>query len=104
VGRKLSPYLTGNILRLHYRAQPVNAVCWENNTEHANALCGQNAEFWYVKASGTCSNHRALKGLVNFLLDRKKFLFVYTMLLRNYLDLLISCLLRTVVNPTSAKH
>jgi hypothetical protein len=23
---KYSPYLTGNILRLHYKAQPVNAV------------------------------------------------------------------------------
>jgi hypothetical protein len=23
---KLSPYLTGNILRLHYKSQPVNAV------------------------------------------------------------------------------
>jgi hypothetical protein len=26
VCRKLSPYLTGNTLRLRYRAQPVNAV------------------------------------------------------------------------------
>jgi hypothetical protein len=30
VGRMLSPYLTGNTLRLHYKAQPVNAV-WGNN-------------------------------------------------------------------------
>jgi hypothetical protein len=25
----------------------------ENHTKHANALCGQNAEFYYVKAGGT---------------------------------------------------
>jgi hypothetical protein len=28
--KKLSPYLTGNTLRLSYRAQPVNAV-WGNS-------------------------------------------------------------------------
>jgi hypothetical protein len=38
------------------------AVYCENHTEHANTLCGQNAEFWYVKASGTKSNRLALKG------------------------------------------
>jgi hypothetical protein len=49
--------------RLHYKAQPVNAV-WgnnrcllENHREHTNALCGQNAAFWYVKAGGTYTNH-----------------------------------------------
>jgi hypothetical protein len=59
-------YLTGNILRLRYKAQPVNAVketvavyC-ENHMEHT--LCGQNAEFWYIKAGGTYSNHWDLKG------------------------------------------
>jgi hypothetical protein len=36
------------------------AVYCENHTEHT--LCGQNAEFWYVKADGTYSNHWALKG------------------------------------------
>jgi hypothetical protein len=27
VGRMQSLYLTGNTLRLHYKAEPVNAVC-----------------------------------------------------------------------------
>jgi hypothetical protein len=38
------------------------AVSCENYTEHTDTLCGQNAEFWYVKAGGTYSDHRALKG------------------------------------------
>jgi hypothetical protein len=38
------------------------AVYCENHTEHTNKLCGQNAEFWCVKADGTYSNQRALKG------------------------------------------
>jgi hypothetical protein len=80
------------------------AVYCENHTEHTNTLCGQNAEFWYVKATGTSSNHRAVKGLVSFILVRQSIRYVYSMLLRNYLDLLISYLLRTVVNPTSAKR
>jgi hypothetical protein len=29
-----------------------------------NTLCGQNAEFWFVKAGGTYSNYWALKDLV----------------------------------------
>jgi hypothetical protein len=45
-------------LCLHYKA----AVCWENNIEHTNTLCRQNAGFWYVKQGGMCSNHLALKG------------------------------------------
>jgi hypothetical protein len=32
------------------------AVYCENRTEHTDALCGQNAEFWYVNAGGTYSN------------------------------------------------
>jgi hypothetical protein len=35
------------------------AVYYENHTEHTNTQCGQNAEFWYVKAGGTYSNHWA---------------------------------------------
>jgi hypothetical protein len=31
------------------------AVYCENRTEHT--MCGQNAEFWYVKAGGTYTNH-----------------------------------------------
>jgi hypothetical protein len=38
------------------------AVYCENHMEHTNTLRGQNAEFWYVKTSGTYNNHRALKG------------------------------------------
>jgi hypothetical protein len=29
------------------------AVYCENHTEHTDTLCGQNAEFSYVKAGGT---------------------------------------------------
>jgi hypothetical protein len=38
------------------------AVYCENHTEHTNTVCGQDAEFYYVKAGGTYSNHWALKG------------------------------------------
>jgi hypothetical protein len=37
------------------------AVYCENHTEHTDTLCGQNAEFWYVKG-GIYSNHSALEG------------------------------------------
>jgi hypothetical protein len=40
------------------------AVYCENRTEHTNTLCGQNAEFWYVKAGGTYSTHLTLEGLI----------------------------------------
>jgi hypothetical protein len=33
----------------------------ENYTEHTDTLCGQKAEFYYVKAGGKYSNHWALK-------------------------------------------
>jgi hypothetical protein len=33
------------------------AVYCENHTEHTDTLCGQNAEFWYVKVGGTYTNH-----------------------------------------------
>jgi hypothetical protein len=38
------------------------AVYCENHMEHINTLCGQNAEFWYVRSGGAHSNHWALKG------------------------------------------
>jgi hypothetical protein len=38
------------------------AVYRENHTEHTDTLCGENAEYWYVKARGTYTNHWALKG------------------------------------------
>jgi hypothetical protein len=38
------------------------AVYCENHTEHTNTFCGDNAEFYFVKASGTYSNHLNLKG------------------------------------------
>jgi hypothetical protein len=34
--------------------------------EHTSALCGQNAEFYYVKAGGTYSNRWALNGEIRF--------------------------------------
>jgi hypothetical protein len=37
-------------------------VYFENNTKHRSTLCGQDIEFWYVKACGTYSNHWALMG------------------------------------------
>jgi hypothetical protein len=40
----------------------ISDVYCENHTEHTNTLCGQNAEFSYVKAGGIYSNHSALKG------------------------------------------
>jgi hypothetical protein len=39
--------------RLMLFRETVAAYC-ENHTEHANTLCGQNAEFWYIKAGDTC--------------------------------------------------
>jgi hypothetical protein len=38
------------------------AVYCENHTEHINTLCEQNAEFYYVNAGGTYSNHWTLHG------------------------------------------
>jgi hypothetical protein len=38
------------------------AIYCENHMEHTNTLCGQNAEFLYVQAGGTYSNHWTLKG------------------------------------------
>jgi hypothetical protein len=38
------------------------AVYCENRTEHTDTLCGQNAEFSYVKTGGKYSNHWALEG------------------------------------------
>jgi hypothetical protein len=37
---RFSPYLTGNTLHLRYKDQPVNAVYYENHTEHTDTLCG----------------------------------------------------------------
>jgi hypothetical protein len=37
------------------------AVYCENHMD-TDTLCGQNAEFWYVKAGGAYSYHYALKG------------------------------------------
>jgi hypothetical protein len=50
VGRKLSPYLTGNTLRLRYKAQPVNAVqgnsrclLWEPYGTHKYTVWVENS-------------------------------------------------------------
>lgn len=42
-------------------------VCFEINTEHSNALCGQKLEFFYVKRCGNYSNPQACKQLALFL-------------------------------------
>jgi hypothetical protein len=41
--------------------ETVTIYC-ENHIEHTNTLCGQNAEFCYVKAGGLYTNHWALMG------------------------------------------
>jgi hypothetical protein len=58
-----SLYLTGNTLRLRYRAQPVNAVwgnsrCFENRTEHTDSAhcvgrlsCCRPVEPWQSEIS-----------------------------------------------------
>jgi hypothetical protein len=58
-----SLYLTGThdvfttkLNRLMLFGETVVVYC-ENHMEHINTLCGQNAEFWYVKAGGTYTNH-----------------------------------------------
>jgi hypothetical protein len=38
------------------------AVYFENRIEHTDTLCGENVEFWYVKAGGMYSNHWTSKG------------------------------------------
>jgi hypothetical protein len=38
------------------------AVYCENHIKHTDTLCGQNAEFWYIKAGGAYSDRWALKG------------------------------------------
>jgi hypothetical protein len=38
------------------------AVCSQIHTKHINILCGQNTEFFDVKAGGTYSDHWALGG------------------------------------------
>jgi hypothetical protein len=35
------------------------AIYCENHTEHTDTLCGQNLEFWCVKAGGTYSDHKS---------------------------------------------
>jgi hypothetical protein len=51
-----SPYLTGNILRLRYKAQPVNAVAvyCENHTEHTDSLRGQILSTLMPKTGRRC--------------------------------------------------
>jgi hypothetical protein len=34
----------------------VDVYC-ENHNKHTDTLCGQAAEFYCVKADGTCANH-----------------------------------------------
>jgi hypothetical protein len=37
------------------------AVYCENHMEHTDIICGQNAEFWWVNAGATYTNHHAMK-------------------------------------------
>jgi hypothetical protein len=37
------------------------AVDCKNHMKDTNTVCGQNAEFWYVKAGGTCRTTGLLK-------------------------------------------
>jgi hypothetical protein len=46
--------------RLTLFGKTVAAYC-ENHTEHTDTLCGQNAEFQYVKVGGMYRNHRVLR-------------------------------------------
>jgi hypothetical protein len=39
----------------------------ENHTEHTDTLCGQNAQFWCVKAGGTYIYHCALNEYLVYL-------------------------------------
>jgi hypothetical protein len=41
---KFSLYLAGNRLRLHYKTQPVNVVCYENR-RNLQIHCVQKVEF-----------------------------------------------------------
>jgi hypothetical protein len=43
---RYNSYLTGNTLRLRYRAQPVNAVCCENRTEHTHTCAVGGDTLW----------------------------------------------------------
>jgi hypothetical protein len=49
-------YFTTKTNRLMLFGETVAVYC-EDRTEHTDTLCGQNAEFWYVKAGGTYPNH-----------------------------------------------
>jgi hypothetical protein len=59
---KSSSYLTGNTLRLRYRAQPVNAVYCANHTKDISTVRGQNAQSFNIKGSDAYCNHFALNG------------------------------------------
>jgi hypothetical protein len=48
------------------------AVYCENHTEHINTLCGQNAEFLYVKGGGVHSDQCVLKGYIPFVFQTGK--------------------------------
>jgi hypothetical protein len=45
-------------------------IYWVNHKKETNTLCGQSAEFYYVKEGGTCSNHWAWKDYAKLAEDR----------------------------------
>jgi hypothetical protein len=67
--KNLVPYLTGNALRIRYKAQPVNAVygnsrclLWElSYTKHTDTLWWQNAQFWMLRVSTSSYKFKGLK-------------------------------------------
>jgi hypothetical protein len=40
------------------------AVYCESRAKHTSTVCGQNAEFWYIKPGGTYGNYWDLKRLM----------------------------------------
>jgi hypothetical protein len=59
-------YVTATEPNRLVRFRETVAVYCENHTEHTDTLCGQNAEFCYVKAGGTYSDHWVLKVCYKF--------------------------------------
>jgi hypothetical protein len=55
------------------------AVYCENHMKHTNTLCGQNPEFWCVKACGTYINHSLVYIFrkANFIENRFMFYFIH---------------------------
>jgi hypothetical protein len=53
--------LTKTNLSLLCGENKISVYC-ESHTKHTNALCGQNAVFYFIKTGGTYKNNWALNG------------------------------------------